>query len=139
MLQNIFHNNSKNMYRARAYTRRPLTALLLPLIGFLSGILNGFFGTGGGMVLSVGLRTAYPGEDRESMALATASMTVLSIVSTILYAASGHIGSKEILPVIVPAVFGGFLGALLLGKIRHDALDLLFGGMLLYSGLMILL
>ena len=123
MLQNIFHNKSKNMYSARTHVRRPPYAGFLPAVGLFSGLLNGFFGTGGGMVLSVGLRAAYPGEDQESMALATASMMILSVLSTILYATSGHIGSNEILPVILPAVLGGLFGSLALGKIRHDVLD----------------
>ena len=139
MLQNIFHNKSKNMYKVGARPREGGRVCLLPAIGFASGMLNGFLGAGGGMVLSLGLRAAYPGRDRENMAMATASMMVLSFLSTILYSIGGHIGSEEILPVILPALLGGALGSLLLGRIQHDLLDLLFGGMLLYSGLSLLL
>lgn len=139
MLQNIFHNNSKIIRLKGARTRTPSRGRALPLLGILSGVLNGFLGTGGGMVLSVGLRSAYPGEDKESMAVATASMMFLSFLSTILYSFGGHIGTKEILPVIIPALIGGALGSLMLGRIRHELLELLLGGMLLYSGLALLL
>ena len=139
MLQNIFHNKSKIMQRAGAHTRARGGARLLPAFGLLSGLLNGFLGAGGGMVLTLGLRVAYPGQDRENMAIATASVMVLSFLSTILYLIGGHIGSSDVLPVILPALLGGALGSLLLGRIRHDLLDLLFGGMLLYSGVSLLL
>ena len=111
----------------------------LPLLGVLSGLFNGFMGTGGGMVLSVGLRTAYPGQDRENLSIATASMMVLSFLSTILYSISGYIETKDVLPVVFPALLGGALGSLMLGRIRHELIELLLGGMLLYSGLSLLL
>ena len=139
MLQNIFHNNSKIMYKSGARTRVPAQGRALPLLGVLSGMLNGFLGTGGGMVLAVGLRRAYPGQDRQNLAISTASMMFLSFLSTILYSIGGHIGTKEILPVILPALLGGAVGSLMLGRIRHELLELLLGGMLLYSGLALLL
>lgn len=139
MLQNIFHNNSKIIHSVGTRTRKPPRGRALPLLGILSGLLNGFLGTGGGMVLAVGLRSAYPNEERESMAMATASMMFLSFLSTILYSFGGHIGAKDVLPVILPALVGGALGSLMLGRIRHELLELLLGGMLLYSGLSLLL
>lgn len=139
MLQNIFHNNSKIMYKRGARPREERVRMPLLAAGALSGLLNGFLGAGGGMILALGLRAAYPGQDRENMVISTAVMTVLSFLSTILYVVSGHIGAEEILPVIVPALLGGALGSLLLRKISHDLLDLFFGGLLLYSGLSLLL
>ena len=139
MLQNIFHNNSKIMHRDGARTRKARRRGMLPILGTLAGGLNGFLGTGGGMVLAIGLRAAYPGEDGENMATATASVMVLSVLSTILYLMGGRIGSADILPVILPALLGGSLGSLLLGKLRHEVIELLLGGMLLYSGLALLL
>ena len=139
MLQNIFHNNSKIMHLKDARTREGCCRGALGLLGALAGVLNGFLGTGGGMVLAMGLRAVYPGEDKENMATATASVMFLSILSTILYLAGGRIGSGDILPVILPALLGGALGSLMLGKLRHEVIELLLGGMLLYSGLALLL
>ena len=139
MLQNIFHNNSKIMYKRGARPREERVRAPLLAAGALAGLLNGFLGAGGGMLLTLGLRASYPGQDRENMAISTAAMTVLSFLSTILYLTGGHIGSEEILPVILPALLGGALGSLLLRKIRNDLLDLFFGGLLLYSGLSLLL
>ena len=139
MLQNIFHNNSKIMYKEGARTRRRPRGWLLGLLGAFAGVLNGFLGTGGGMVLAVGLRAASPGEDAENMATATASIMFLSVLSTILYLIGGRIGGADILPVILPALLGGALGSLMLGKLRHEMIEFLLGGMLLYSGLALLL
>ena len=139
MLQNIFRNNFKIMRKAGTRTRARPQKTALALLGLGAGVLNGFLGTGGGMVLSVGLRALAPGEDRESLATATASVMFLSLLSTILYLIDGRIGSADILPVIFPALLGGALGALMLGKLRHEVIELLLGGMLLYSGLALLL
>ena len=139
MLQNIFHNNSKIMQLKDARTREGRRRGVLGLLGALAGVLNGFLGTGGGMVLAMGLRAVYPGEDKENMATATASVMLLSVLSTILYLMGGRIGGGDILPVILPALLGGALGSLMLGKLRHEVIELLLGGMLLYSGLALLL
>lgn len=127
------------MHLKDARTREGCCRGALGLLGALAGVLNGFLGTGGGMVLAMGLRAVYPGEDKENMATATASVMFLSILSTILYLAGGRIGSGDILPVILPALLGGALGSLMLGKLRHEVIELLLGGMLLYSGLALLL
>ena len=111
----------------------------LPVLGLFAGFLNGFLGTGGGMVLSLGLRRLYPEEMAKNLALSTASMLVFSIMSTILYTIQGHIGGSHILPVILPALIGGALGACLSPRLGRQGLDLLLSCMLLYSGLTLLL
>lgn len=139
MLQNIFHNKIKIMYNKRPRVRKTTGVPPLPILGAVAGVLNGFLGTGGGMVLAIGLRKAYPGQEKECMAISTASMMFLSFLSTILYSIGGHIGAKDVFPVILPALIGGALGSLVLGRIRHELFEILLGGMLLYSGLALLL
>ena len=63
---------------------------------------------------------------------ATASIMFLSVLSTILYLIGGRIGGADILPVILPALLGGALGSLMLGKLRHEMIEFLLGGMLLF-------
>ena len=111
----------------------------LPVLGLLSGLLNGLLGTGGGMLLSLGLRRLYPERMPENLAVSTASMLVFSIMSTILYLVQGHIGTGHILPTLLPAALGGALGALISPRLGRQGLDLLLALTLLYAGLTLVL
>ena len=57
---------------------------LLPLLSALAGFLNGFLGTGGGMVLALSLRAAYPREEKCAMAISTACVLSFSVLTMIL-------------------------------------------------------
>ena len=118
---------------------RGLPLFYLPVTAFLAGGVNGLLGTGGGMVLTLALRAAYPGERREAMAISTACTLFFSVMSILLYAISGHFEGVSVLPSILPAFLGGALGALLLGRVRIPYLDLLLALLLLYSGISLIL
>lgn len=122
-------NNQNRIVTARR------SRLTLPALGLLAGFINGLLGTGGGMVLALGLRRAYPGEMPKNLALSAASMLVFSFMSTILYLLHGHISTAHILPVLLPALAGGALGAWLSPRIGRQGLDLLLSMMLLYAGI----
>lgn len=113
--------------------------LYLPAAAFLAGGVNGLLGTGGGMVLTLALRAAYPDERRAAMALSTACALFFSILSIFLYTISGHFEGTAVLSSVLPAFLGGALGALLLGRVRLPYLDLLLALLLLYSGLSLIL
>lgn len=118
---------------------RALLVRILPLLSFFAGVLNGLFGTGGGMLLTLSLRAAYPGEERSSMAISTACVLSFSILTIILYTLKGYMRGAEPLPILLPAFLGGAAGALLLGRLHTRSLDLVLGALLLYSGVTLLL
>ena len=122
--------------RAVAARHSPMA---LPVLGLLSGLLNGLLGTGGGMVLSLGLRRLYPDEMPKNLAISTAAMLVFSVMSTILYTIQGHIDGGHILPVLLPAALGGALGALISPRLGRQGLEILLSLMLLYAGVTLLL
>ena len=122
--------------RSRKSGHRPL---YLPFAALLAGGVNGLLGTGGGMVLTLALRAAYPEKRREAMALSTACVLFFSVLSIFLYTFSGHLEGVEIASSLLPAFLGGALGAVLLGRARLPYLDVLLAVLLLYSGLSLLL
>ncbi|MBO7763037.1 MAG: TSUP family transporter [Clostridia bacterium] len=113
--------------------------MLLPLLCFAGGVLNGFLGTGGGMVLTLSLRAAYPGKEKCALAISTACVLSFSVLTTILYAFEGHLQGLSLRPMLLPALLGGALGAWLLWRIGTLSLRWLFGGLLAYAGLSLLL
>ena len=109
------------------------------IAGLLTGILNGLFGGGGGMVL-VPMLTKLMGEDTKK-AHATAILIILpmSIVSGIFYAAFGSFDLDIGIPVMIGVVAGGIAGALLLKKISSKSVTAIFYVVMAIAGLKMLL
>ena len=109
-------------------------ALALAAASLVAGLFNGFFGTGGGMVLVLSL-SALLGRDRgkEAFVLSSFGVLVFSIVSLAVYPSQGT--ADAFLAFAPPAILGGALGALLFGRIGTRLLRKIFAALLLYSGL----
>ncbi len=106
---------------------------LYPLCLF-AGAVNGFFGMGAGMILVLGLQRFYRGSREEIMAISTLCVLSFSVLTTILYFVAGHVKPEAALPVLLPSLLGGALGATLLGRISHTLLQTVFALLLLISG-----
>jgi uncharacterized membrane protein YfcA len=114
----------------------------LPFTGFLSGIANGLLGAGGGIIIVYALNYSLGGQisdRRDVFANALCVMLPISVVSCIFYAASGNLPLSGIGLYSLPAILGGILGALLLSKIKLDALKRLFAALVIYSGVMLII
>lgn len=117
---------------SRDFTRA--AALALAALG--AGVLNGFFGTGGGMLLVLALSHLLA-DHRQKEAFIYSSFGVLAfcIVSLALYSARGQVPAAALDGYALPAALGGILGALLFGRIGTRLLRKIFAVLLLYSGL----
>ena len=120
----------------------PLQTVLVPAAvicaGFAAGTVNGLLGTGGGILLLVVLRRAVP-DAKDAFAAALLCILPLSALSAVLYLRTGIsdaqvLFSPDLIPVYLGAVPGGMLGAYLLDRLKLPLLELLFAGLLLFSG-----
>lgn len=116
--------------------------LSLPLFAFVGGLLNGFIGAGGGVVMMLALiyfkrRAEKRGKNTEFAGTAAAVM-VFSIVSATVYALTGRVDWSLIPPMLPAAVIGGAIGGALLKKINPTFLRLLFSFLVIYSGVSML-
>ena len=123
----------------KAVRRYPLdfprtAALSLAAIG--AGLLNGFFGTGGGMVLVITLSHLLP-KDRRKEAFVYSSVGVFGfcLVSLFLYNARGLLPNAALSNYALAALVGGAVGAFLFGRLGTRLLRKIFAVLLLYSGL----
>ncbi len=107
-------------------------------IGFVSGILNGLFGSGGG-VAAVPLLEASGLEAKKSHATSVALIFLLSIISVIIYGFNGNLDYETALKYIPYGLVGAVLGAVLLKKVPNSLLRRIFGGVILISAVKILL
>ena len=108
------------------------------LAGAVCGLLNGLFGSGGGVVAVMFLRRII-GDERRAHATATLTMLLMSSVSLALYAANGMVDWGSGLMFVPGGFAGALVGGALLKKIEAKKLKKLFGAVLCVSGVVMLL
>lgn len=118
-----------------------LQILALFIIGLGAGTLNGLLGTGGGVVILLGL-SHVPGlklrDPRTAYATTLAVILPLSLFSALRYFRAGGINTFLVCALLLPAVVGGVVGAFLLRRSSPTLLKRLFAALLLASGVMML-
>ena len=107
---------------------------LLALFSLLAGAMNGFLGTGGGIVLVYALGAITDNDKKDNFATTLCATIPMSLISLISYGNSGNIDTSLIKTLIFPAVVGGALGALLTDMIRTKYLSIFFALLVIYSG-----
>ncbi|MBQ3489203.1 MAG: sulfite exporter TauE/SafE family protein [Clostridia bacterium] len=109
------------------------------LTGFLAGVVNGLFGTGGGIFIVFLFSQIYAKSKeyskKDCFSMTIAVTTVLSAVSLFGYLKNGSIAAQDLTPVFLPAFLGGIAGAFLLDKIRLNVLRKIFSGLIIYAGI----
>ena len=113
------------------------------LIGFAAGILNGLFGTGGGIFIVFLLSRIYAKsqeyDQKDCFAMTLSVTLVFSIVSLFGYLKNGSLEAKQLAPIFLPAALGGMTGAFLLNHINADLLRKIFAGLIVYAGISLIL
>ena len=104
-------------------------SLLIPL---LSGFLNGFFGTGGGVALW--FAASRKNDAKTAFATSSVGVLILSVASAFFYR-DAPTPFTSITPLFLfYSVIGGAIGAALLGRIPARGLRILFALLLIGSG-----
>ncbi len=106
--------------------------------GILIGALNGMFGAGGGIV-AVPLLRKNGIEDKSAHASSIAIILPISVVSLSMYILKGRVAITDGLPYILPGVVGAVLGTFILSKISKKWLHRVFGGLIIYAGIRLIL
>lgn len=114
--------------------------LALPLLGLAAGFINGLLGAGGGIIVVMGLGAlgGKAGANGNSIyATAIAVMLPLSALSAFRYHLAGHLPPISFWHLILPALLGGALGALLLRHIAPRTMRRIFAAVVLVSGIIL--
>ena len=109
------------------------------LSGVLIGGINGFLGAGGGMLLVPLLQYVLKIEDKKAHATAVFVILPISLISGIVYIIKGAVDWSIFLPVVIGSVVGGIVGTFLLKNMKSEVVNLLFWGVMIASGLWIVL
>ena len=109
--------------------------LQLVLLGLVTGIINGIFGSGGGMIIVPALVFFLGLKDYKAHATAISIILPISIISTIVYFINGTIPLKISLYVMAGGLVGSFIGAKVLKKIPNKILRKVFGCVIIYTAI----
>lgn len=106
--------------------------------GAVAGLVNGFFGAGGGMVL-VPLLIGYAKlDDKQAFSTTIAIILPICLVTIFVYWSRQIFPILEALPYLIGGLGGGLLGGLLFRKVTPNVLHKLFGAIILWGGIRLL-
>ena len=105
------------------------------LCGTFVGILNGFFGGGGGMVCVPLLEKIFDFDNKTSHASTLVVIFPLCIVSSVVYLLTGEMNYINLLYVSIGTIVGGIVGALLLKKLSGKTVRIIFVIIMLVAGI----
>lgn len=111
---------------------------LYSFTGIVSGIINGLFGAGGGMIVVPALEHIFKKEAKTAHATAIAIILPLSITSAYFYLTRGLFVPDIVLTCGIASIAGGIVGALFLKKISNSLIRILFAVSIIITGVRML-
>lgn len=115
------------------HTKNGDCMLKLILLGILSGFINGLFGSGGGVIIVLGLTLFLKSEKKKAHATAVMAVLCFSVISIFTYGIKGNVDWSVALTAGIAGIAGGAVGAYLLKKIPVKYVSKIFGILMLVS------
>ena len=115
-----------------------LRKLAMPITGIFCGAMNGLFGSGGGLVAVPCLEKS-GFEVKKAHASAIALTSVFSLISCVSYGFSGNLDIAEAIRYIPGGLVGAAVGAFIMKRIDPGVLKRIFGLVMIYSGVRLLI
>ena len=103
------------------------------LAGGAAGLVNGFFGGGGGMVLVPLLISRCELDRRRAFASSVAIILPLCILSAVIYYVRGNLDPIRALPYLAGGLAGGWIGGRIFEKVPVSWLKRIFALLILYG------
>ena len=103
-------------------------------LSFLAGGVNGFVGTGGGIIFIYMLSLLTENNKKDNFALTLCATVPISAIALISYAKEGLVDLAHIKETWVFCATGGILGAFLVDKLHLPLLKVIFAVLVIYSG-----
>ncbi len=113
--------------------------LWFALAGGAAGLVNGFFGGGGGMILVPMLAGKCGLDQRKAFATSVAVIAPLCALSSVIYWLRGGLDLAAALPYLAGGLVGGLIGGKLFKKLSMKWLRRVFALLILYGGVRSLL
>ena len=99
------------------------------------GLINGFLGAGGGIVVVPILSWLLKLKPKQAHATAIFVVLPLCVISGIIYLVLGNFSGQVFWPVLVGSVAGAILGTLLLSRLKNQVIIYIFCCVLIVAGI----
>ena len=116
-----------------------LDVLKLVGVGVVSGLINGFFGAGGGLLLVPMISLVKKDDSKTAHATTLVCVMFMCIASSIIYFVKKQLDYKLILVCGIGSLIGSLLGTKLLKKLKNNIIDLVFAGVLVLAGIFMII
>lgn len=104
-------------------------------VGAGAGFINGFLGTGGGILLILAQSVMLREQDtKDRFVTAVISILPMSVISACMYVADDGFSLGEAAPYLAAALPGGILGGWLMCRISPRLLKVVFALLMLWAG-----
>lgn len=140
MNDNKLMEKQKNCKKSKKNNRKSRISknFLLVFVGGVIGLINGFFGGGGGMICVPALEHFLKMPEKNAHASAILIIFPLTFVSSIIYILNGNIQSLSLLTVGGGVLIGGILGSFLLKWLPEKIVGVIFAILMLIAGVRLL-
>ena len=108
------------------FLKKRFYQLKIILMGILTGLCNGLFGAGGGMIVVPSMVHFLDVDEHDAHATAIAVILPLAVISAFIYFRNGYLDFGKALPVAAGGILGGFTGACLLHRVSSYWLQKIF-------------
>jgi uncharacterized membrane protein YfcA len=109
------------------------------LTGLITGLCNGLFGAGGGMIAVPAMVNFLGLDEHDAHATAIAVILPLAVISSIIYHKNGYLDLDKAWKVATGGVLGGFTGAFLLHHIPSGWLQRIFALFMIIAAVRLIL
>jgi len=106
--------------------------------GSVIGFINGFLGSGGGMIAVPILENLKKIENKNAHATAIAVIFPLSVVSAIIYSTNFELDWIIIAVLSVSVTIGGIFGSIFLKKLNGKVIRIIFASLMMIAGVRML-
>lgn len=105
------------------------------LIGLITGIANGLFGSGGGTIAVPAMVHLLGAEEHKAHATAISVILPLTVVSSVFYISKGYADWGLTIKVVLGGLAGGYIGARLLNLCPENLLRKIFAVFMAAAGI----
>ncbi len=108
-------------------------------IGIMAGLISGFFGAGGGMILVPAYIYILKMPDKKARATSIFSIMPMVLVSSLFYMQKNYLDLQLGLKCVIGGIIGGIIGTKLLEKFSVKTLKIMFTLFLIYAAIKMIL
>lgn len=125
---------SKTNYVNKVKKDKILEVLKLVGVGVFAGVVNGFFGAGGGLLIVPLFSLVCKMDSKTSHATTLGCVLFMCLSSSVIYFVKHQLDFKLILVCAIGSVVGSLIGTKLLKNLKNNIIDLVFSVVLVVAG-----